>query len=125
MDTNTLRVKLGWIKDEVYGLDIYNGAFRMYGVPWKADLTDEDANIYFKTEDNITNMYIRGKMLFSADSPFTASPINISQFENILFGGGTMEEATEVLYGTKYNFYSYGEKYNFYSGLILNWDGAA
>lgn len=124
-DTDALRVKLGWIKDDVYGLDIYNGAFRMYGVPWKADLTDEDANIYFKTEDNITNMYIRGKMLFSADSPFTASPINISQFENILFGGGTMEEATEVLYGTKYNFYSYGEKYNFYSGLILNWDGAA
>lgn len=124
-DTDALRVKLGWIKDDVYGLDIYNGAFRMYGVPWNKDLTDEDANIYFKTEDNITNMYIRGKMLFSADSPFTASPINISQFENILFGGGTMEEATEVLYGTKYNFYSYGENYNFYSGLILDWDGAA
>lgn len=121
-DTDALRVKLGWIKDEVYGLDIYNGAFRMYGVPWNKDLTDEDANIYFKTENDITNMYIRGKMLFSTGSPFTASPINISQFENILFGGGTMQEATEVLYGTQYNFFSYGENYNFYSGLILDWD---
>lgn len=46
-DTDALRVKLGWIKNEVYGLDIYNGAFRMYGVPWKEGLTDEDANIYF------------------------------------------------------------------------------
>lgn len=46
-DTADLRVKLGWIKDEVYGLDIYNGAFKMYGVPWKEGLTDEDANIYF------------------------------------------------------------------------------
>lgn len=121
-DTDALRVKLGWIKDDVYGLDIYNGAFRMYGIPWNKDLTDEDANIYFKTENDVTNMYIRGKMLFSTGSPFTASPVNISQFENILFGGGTIQETTEVLYGTQYNFFSYGENYNFYSGLILDWD---
>lgn len=57
-----LRVKLGWIKDNIYGLDIYNGAFRMYGGSWNKNLTDEDAAIYFDSN----NMYVNGLISRSA-----------------------------------------------------------
>jgi hypothetical protein len=37
-----LRVKAGYIETSgVYGLDIYDGAFRMYGVPYSKNLTEE------------------------------------------------------------------------------------
>ena len=64
-DTADLRVKLGWIKDEVYGLDIYNGAFRMYGVPWNKDLTNEDASIYFVENDETQQLEMNINSVFN------------------------------------------------------------
>lgn len=121
-DTADLRVKLGWIKDEVYGLDIYNGAFRMYGVPWNKDLTDEDANIYFKTENDVTNMYIQGKLVYSKGFIHEVnSGVNISQFEDVIVKGGNELDHSETVYGTKYTFIDMGTAVDFYSGLDIGW----
>lgn len=121
-DTDALRVKLGWIKDEVYGLDIYNGAFRMYGVPWNKDLTDEDANIYFKTENDVTNMYIQGKLVYSKGFIHEVnSGVNISQFEDVIVKGGNELDHSETVYGTKYTFIDMGTAVDFYSGLDIGW----
>ena len=49
-----LRVKLGLIKGSTYGLDIYNGAFRLYGGPYSSNLTDSNASIYFDSSGNMT-----------------------------------------------------------------------
>ena len=49
-----LRVKLGLIKNSTYGLDIYNGAFRLYGGPYSSTLTDSNASIYFDSSGNMT-----------------------------------------------------------------------
>ena len=60
---NDLQVKLGLIKNSIYGLDIYNGAFRMYGVPWNKGLTDEDASIYFiksEIDNSKYDLYLNG-----------------------------------------------------------------
>lgn len=64
-DTDALRVKLGWIKDNIYGLDIYNGAFRMYGVPWKEGLADEDASIYFVENDETQQLEMNINSVFN------------------------------------------------------------
>lgn len=120
--SDQLRVKLGWIKDEVYGLDIYNGAFRMYGVPWGKDLTDEDANIYFKTENDVTNMYIQGKLVYSKGFIHEVnSGVNISQFEDVIVKGGNELDHSETVYGTKYTFIDMGIAVDFYSGLDIGW----
>lgn len=63
---NDLQVKLGLIKNSTYGLDIYNGAFRMYGVPWNKGLTDEDASIYFiksEIDNSKYDLYLNGQIL--------------------------------------------------------------
>lgn len=122
LDTDALRVKLGWIKNDVYGLDIYNGAFRMYGVPWNKDLTDEDANIYFKTENDVTNMYIQGKLVYSKGFIHEVnSGVNISQFEDVIVEGGNELDHSETVYGTKYTFIDMGTSVDFYSGLDIGW----
>lgn len=90
LDTDALRVKLGWIKDDVYGLDIYNGAFRMYGVPWNKDLTDEDASIYF-VESEIDNtkydLYLNGQILRKTKEVYVySSNISGSHIDSIKLG---------------------------------------
>jgi hypothetical protein len=49
-----LRVKLGLIKGSTYGLDVYEGAFRLYGVPYSSTLDDSNAAIYFDSSGNMT-----------------------------------------------------------------------
>lgn len=49
------RVKIGYIRTEdtgnnkkdIYGIDIYDGAFRLYGDEYRDGLSDSDASIYF------------------------------------------------------------------------------
>lgn len=67
------RVRLGYIRtkekgetnpgEKVHGLDIYDGCLRIYGQAYKKGLKDEDANIYFKTENDIANMYMNGQIV--------------------------------------------------------------
>ena len=65
-DNPQARVILGKIiknnEDTVYGLDIYEGAFRIYGKSYSPELKDiDDASLYFHTEvDGTVNMYING-----------------------------------------------------------------
>ncbi len=56
---NSRRVALGWLNEKsVYGLDIYEGCIRVYGCPWREDLTTDDAALYFDGDTLHLNGFI-------------------------------------------------------------------
>ena len=62
-DNTTLRVRLGWIKSNTYGLDIYNGAFVIY----KDHMQSEDGKLFYTSTDTINNeqvieLYFKGRL---------------------------------------------------------------
>ena len=63
-DNTTLRARYGLVRDNVYGLDIYEGSFRIYSQSYYDGIeSDQVAKaLYFQTENNSVNMYINGKI---------------------------------------------------------------
>lgn len=61
-DTDSkLKINIGVIDSSnlVHGIDIYSGAFRLYGVDYSTQLTNDDAAIYF---DDSGNMFLNGEV---------------------------------------------------------------
>ena len=106
------RVRLGYIRDDngspVHGLDIYGGSLRLYGKKFRNDLTDDDASLYFKTEDGKTNMYLNsrfirtdlyntdlrigdygGRLMFSSSYEASSDKYNSLQFAKWLYNSKT------------------------------------
>lgn len=63
-DNTILRARYGLIRDNIYGLDIYEGSLRIYGVPYQEGLGEEDCALYFKSiDDDKMECYLRGNIL--------------------------------------------------------------
>ena len=78
-----LRVKLGLIKNSTYGLDVYEGAFRLYGVPYSSTLTDSNAAIYFDSG----NMILQGELVKKYQDNYTAPDSQpVAWLDEIKFG---------------------------------------